>query len=108
MAPTSLLVPAAADPVIGVVHQRLGSDGLGRESLEGELVNQGGQTVNIPHVLATFYDNNGKVVWVSDGYVKRALLPQTPEPFAVELASELVPRVQTYHVSVNQFSWNQP
>jgi hypothetical protein len=40
--------------------------------------------------------------------VKRALLPQTPEPFAVELASDLASRVQTYRVSVNQFSWNQP
>jgi hypothetical protein len=33
--------------------------------LKGELINESGQTVNIPHVLATFYDNSGKVIWVS-------------------------------------------
>ena len=31
-------------------------------------------------MIASFYDNNGKVVWVADGYVDRALLPQSSEP----------------------------
>ena len=79
----------------------------GRTVLKGELVNQSGQPVNIPHVLATYYDNTGKVVWVSDGYVDRALLPQTPVPFAVDLRDDLAANVQSYRVMVNQYSINR-
>ena len=75
------LVPASADPVIGVMNQKVETDGEGRNVLRGNLLNQSGQAVNIPHVIATFYDSNGRVIWVSDGYVDRPLLPQLPEPF---------------------------
>jgi hypothetical protein len=104
MKPDHMLVPASADPVIGVLHQRVEKDAKGRTVLKGELLNESGQTVNIPHVLATFYDASGRVIWVSDGYVDRALLPQTPEPFAVEVRDELASNVQTYRVTVNQYS----
>jgi hypothetical protein len=98
------LVPASADPVIGVMNQKLDADVQGKSVLHGELLNQSGQTVNIPHVIASFYDNNGKVVWVADGYVDRALLPQTSEPFAVEIPKSLAGKVQNFHVLVNQYS----
>jgi hypothetical protein len=104
MQPNSMLVPASADPVIGVLHQRVEVDGRGRHVLKGELINQSGQTVNIPHVLATYYDNGGKVIWVSDGYVDKALLPQTPVSFAVALRDDLAQNVQNYRVTVNQYS----
>jgi hypothetical protein len=55
-------------------------------------------------VLATFYDDSGKVIWVSDGYVDHALSPQTPQPFAVELRDELAGKVHSYRVTVNQYS----
>jgi hypothetical protein len=55
-------------------------------------------------VIASFYDNHGKVVWVSDGYVEHSLLPQVPEPFAVEIPRALSGQVQSYHVVVNQYS----
>ena len=71
-------MPASADPVIEVNKQRMDTDALGKKVLRGELVNQSGQTVDIPHVLASYYDANGKVIWVSDGYVDKALLPQIP------------------------------
>jgi hypothetical protein len=100
----ALLVPASADPVIGVLHQRLEKDARGRSVLKGELVNQSGITVNIPHVLATFYDNGGRVIWVSDGYLDKALVPQTPVPFAVDLRDDLAAKVQSYRVTVNQYS----
>ncbi len=103
MQPNSLLVPASADPVIGVMHQRIETDARGRHVLKGEFINESGQTVNIPHVLATYYDNSGKVIWVSDGYVDQALLPQTPVPFSVELRDDLASNVQTYRVTVNQY-----
>jgi hypothetical protein len=98
------LVPASADPVIGVMNQKIDTDAQGKSVLHGDLFNESGQTVNIPHVIASFYDNNGKVVWVSDGYVDRALLPQSSEPFAVELPRSLQGKVQNFHVLVNQYS----
>ena len=107
MKPDSMLVPASADPVIGVLHQRVEKDAKGRTVLKGELLNESGQTVNIPHVLATFYDNNGRVIWVSDGYLDHALLPQTPQPFAVDLRDELAANVHSYRVTVNQYSLNR-
>ena len=98
------LVPASADPVIGVMDQKLEQDAQGRTVLHGELLNQTGETVNIPHVIASFYDNNGKVVWVSDGYVQQALLPQSTQPFAVEVPKSVAGKVQNFHVVVNQYS----
>jgi hypothetical protein len=101
------LVPTSADPVIGVINQKIEAEAQGRTVLHGELLSQSGQTVNIPHVIVGFYDNNGKVVWVADGYVDRPLLPQTPAPFAVEIPSALVGKIQNFHVVVNQYSVSQ-
>lgn len=98
------LVPASADPVIGVMNQKIDTDVQGKSELRGDLFNESGQTVNIPHVIASFYDNSGKVVWVSDGYVDRALLPQSSEPFAVEIPRSLAGKIHNFHVVVNQYS----
>jgi hypothetical protein len=98
------LVPASSDPVIGVMNQKLDTDAQGHSVLHGELLNQSGQTVNIPHVIASFYDNSGKVVWVSDGYVEQALAPQSSQPFAVEIPQSVAGKVQNFHVVVNQYS----
>jgi hypothetical protein len=107
MKPDTSLVPASADPVIGVLHQRIEKDARGRTVLTGELLNESGQSVNIPHVLATFYDNNGRVIWVSDGYLDQALLPQTPQPFAVDLRDDLAANVHDYRVTVNHYIRNR-
>jgi hypothetical protein len=98
------LVPASSDPVIGVMNQKIDSDAQGRAVLRGELFNESGETVNIPHVIASLYDNTGKVVWVSDGYVDHALLPQSSQPFSVEIPKSLAGKVQNFHVVVNQYS----
>ena len=102
-----MLVPASADPVIGVLHQRIEKDQTGRTVLKGELLNESGETVNIPHVLATFYDNGGKVIWVSDAYSDHALLPQTPQPFSVALRDDLAANVHSSRVTVNHYSLNR-
>jgi len=107
MQPNTMLVPASADPTVGVLNQRLDTDSNGRKVLRGELINESGQTVNIPHVLATFYDNSGKVIWVTDGYVDHALLPQTPQSFTLGLRPDLADKVQTYRVTVNTYSINR-
>lgn len=98
------LVPASSDPVIGVMDQKLETDAQGHPVLRGQLMNESGQIVNIPHVIASFYDNSGKVVWVSDGYVERPLMPQGTEAFAVEVPKSLAGKVQNFHVVVNQYS----
>jgi len=99
----ALLIAASADPVIEVNQQKLDTDPLGKKVLSGQLTNQSGQIVSIPHVIAAYYDSNGKVVWVSDGYVAQPLLPQVPVPFAVDLPPDVAKNVQTYRVIVNHF-----
>jgi len=106
--PTSILVPASADPVIGVLHQQLEKTDSGHSVLKGELMNQSGELVNIPQVLATYYDNSGKVIWISDGYVDQALRPQIPVPFAVSVNDDIAPTVHSYRVVVNHYSQNRP
>ncbi len=95
---------ASADPVIGVLNQHLENNPLGGKILRGELDDQSGQPVNIAHVLATCYDNNGKVIWVTDSYVQRALLPSTPQPFAVSLPDDVASRAQSFRVMVTHYS----
>jgi hypothetical protein len=98
-----LLVPATADPVIAVENQNVTKDALGRSILKGDLVNQSGQIVNIAQVLGSFYDTTGKVIWVSDGYVEQALVPQGPVPFALDIPPDIANRVHSYHVIVNHY-----
>lgn len=100
----ALLVPASADPVIAVSDQMLSKDGLNRNILKGALVNESGRPVNIAQVLAAYYDNSGKVIWVSDGYVDQALMPQVPVPFAVDIPDDVADRIKTYRVIVNHYS----
>lgn len=104
ISPTNLLVPAAADPVVGVFDQRIEKDSTGKSVLRGQLANQSGMVVNIPHVIATFYDKSGKVIWVSDGYLDQAILPQQSAPFAVDLRDDLAGQVQNYRVTVNYYN----
>lgn len=104
ISPTNLLVPASADPVVGVFDQRIEKDSTGKSVLRGQLTNQSGMVVNIPHVLATFYDKSGKVIWVSDGYLDQALKPQQAVPFAVDLRDDLAGQVQNYRVTVNYYN----
>lgn len=100
----ALLVPASADPVIAVSDQEVQKDALNRNVLKGELVNQSGRPVNIAQVLATYYDNAGKVIWVSDGYVDQALMPQVPVPFAVDIPDDIASKLKNYRVIVNHYS----
>ncbi len=96
MQPSSNLVPASADPVIGIESQKLNP--LPNASLSGQLVNQSGQVVNVAHVIGTFYDGGGQIVWVADQYPSRALLPGTPVPFQITLPADISNKVKTYRV----------
>jgi type II secretory pathway pseudopilin PulG len=99
----SMLVPASADPVIEVSQQHMETDALNKKVLRGQLLNQSGQIVDIPHVLAAYYDGNGKVIWVSDGYVDQELLPQIPVSFGLDVPDDVAKNVESYHVVVNYY-----
>jgi len=100
--PSSSLVAASADPVIGIESQKLNP--VPDASLSGELVNQSGQVVNIAHVLGTFYDSSGQIVWVADQYPSAALLPETPEPFSIAIPADVANKVKNYRVVVSTYS----
>jgi len=93
MDPTSSLIAASADPVIAIEDQKLNP--APGASLTGKLVDQSGQVVNVVHVLGTFYDKNGKLVWVADHYMDRALLPQTPASFTITLPPDIAGQVSS-------------
>jgi len=100
--PSTTLVAASADPVIGIESQKLNP--VPEPSLTGQLVNQSGQVVNVAHVIGTFYDNSGQIVWIADEYPNRALLPQTPVPFAITLPADVSSKVGSYRVVASSYS----
>ncbi len=93
MEPIAALVSASADPVIEIQNQQLSP--APDAYLTGNLVNQSGQIVNVAHVLGTFYDNTGQVIWVADQYADRALLPQTPVPFKIHIPEDIARSVSS-------------
>jgi hypothetical protein len=101
MDPTSNLVAASADPVVEIRDQKLSP--APDSSFSGQVVNQSGEIVNIAHVLGTFYDQNGQLVWVADQYIDRALLPQTPVSFAMPVPEDLARKVSTERAVVSTY-----
>jgi hypothetical protein len=102
MQPSSILVPASADPVIAIESEKLNRAPEG--SLTGELVNQSGQVVNVAHVIATFYDERGQIIWIADQYPSRALLPEIAVPFEISLPADISNKAGTYRVIASTFS----
>jgi hypothetical protein len=100
--PSATLVPASADPVVEIESQRINP--LPDSSLSGELMNQSGQVVNVAHVIGTFYDSSGQIVWVADKYADRALLPETPVPFAISIPADLSGKVHNFRAVVSTYS----
>jgi hypothetical protein len=102
MVPSSTLVPASADPVIEIEDQKLNP--APGASVTGQLINQSGQVVNVAHVLATFYDKTGQVVWVGDEYIDRALLSGIPAPFEVHIPQDIANKVSSQRTVVATYS----
>jgi hypothetical protein len=102
MDPTSSLIAASADPVIAIKDQQLNP--APGASLTGKLVDQSGQVVNVAHVLGTFYDKNGKLVWVADHYMDRALLPQIPASFTISIPPDIAGQVSSERAVVATYS----
>jgi hypothetical protein len=93
MDPSASLIAASADPVIAIEDQKLNP--APGASLTGKLVDQSGQVVNVVHVLGTFYDKNGKLVWVADHYMDRALLPQVPASFTIAIPPDIAGQISS-------------
>lgn len=102
MDPASSLIPASADPVIAIENQKLTPSP--DAALTGQLVDQSGQVVNVAHILATFYDRSGNLVWVTDHYMDRALLPETPEPFRIAIPPDIAGQVASERAIVSTYS----
>jgi hypothetical protein len=103
MTPFSTLVSASADPVIEIENEKLNP--APDASLTGQLTNQSGQIANVAHVLGTFYDKSGQVIWVGDQYVDHALLPQTPVAFNIHIPEDLARKVSSERTVVSTFSF---
>jgi hypothetical protein len=91
--PISVLVSASADPIIEIQNQKYNPPP--GASVTGQLSNQSGHTVNAAHVLSTFYDKDGQVVWVAGQYIDRALQPQIPVDFRVTIPEDLAKKVSS-------------
>ncbi len=87
MEPISALVSASADPVIEIQNQQLHP--IPDPALTGQLMNESGQIVNVAHVITSFYNQSGQVVWIADQYTNRALVPQTPVAFRIPIPEDL-------------------
>jgi hypothetical protein len=103
MEPLSALISASADPVIEVENQKY-NPALSGASLTGQLSNQSGQVVNVAHVLSTFYDKNGQLVWVAGQYISRALLPQTPVDFHIPVPEDLAKKISSQRTVVSTYT----
>ena len=102
MTPMSALVAASADPVIEIENEQLHP--APGASLTGQLINQSGQIVNVAHVLGTFYNHAGQVVWVADEYVDTALLPQVPVQFEIHIPEDLARNVSSQRTVIATYS----
>lgn len=104
---SSHVLPNSGTPVISVANARIETVGEGKKLLRGELVNPTGAVTNIPQVLAAYYDASGRLVWVANTYLDRALLPQIPLAFSMPIPAAVANSVQTYKVVVNGYSVDQ-
>ncbi|MGA8731041.1 MAG: hypothetical protein WB608_19955 [Terracidiphilus sp.] len=103
MTPTSSLISASADPVIEIDNEKLNP--APNATLTGQLINQSGQIVNVAHVLGTFYDKTGQVVWVADQFADRALLPQSPVSFSIHIPEDLAKKISSERAVVASYSF---
>ncbi len=102
MQPFSTLVPASADPVVEIENQQFTP--APQAALTGQLSNQSGQNVNVAHVLSTFYDKNGQVLWVAGQYADRALQPQTPVNFRIPVPADLAKQIASQRTVVATYT----
>ena len=99
---SSSLVSAAGDPLIDVAGVRV-ELAEGKNLLRGQVTNRSGAPVTIPQVLAAVHDSSGKIIWVQNTYLDRALLPGTPAGFAMRIPDQYATQAATFDVAVNSY-----
>jgi len=68
-----------------LVPQNLRIAGDGGLRLEGDLRNSGTKTATVPHMLLTWLDDDGSVLWVDDEWIPASVRPQRVDWFSVPL-----------------------
>jgi len=58
----------------------------------------------VAHVLGTFYDKGGQLVWVSDQYIDRVLLPQVPVSFVIPVPADIASKVGSERAVATTYS----
>lgn len=102
LSPISVLVSTSSAPVIEVQDQQFhpGPDA----ALTGEISNQSGEVVHFAHVLSTFYDKNGQLVWIAGKYVSRALLPESPVSFSIPVPEDIAGEISSERTVVATYT----
>ena len=97
--PSASLVPASADPVIGIESQKLNPVPDARSRASWSTRADSGQRRR----RWRFYDASGQIVWVADQYPDRALPPEGPVPFRISLPADVSSRVGSYRVVASTY-----
>lgn len=97
------IVPASGDPIVTIQDAKLQPAAMGRKSLQAKLLNQSGDTINIPEVIAAYYGADGQILWVDNQYVNHAALPQTPLAFSMGVPEKVAGNVQSFSLRVNSY-----
>lgn len=103
----SAVVPASGEPIVSINNAHLEPADAGRKNLKGELLNQSGDAINIPEVVAAYFDASGKVVWVNHTYLNRAAQPQTPLAFTLKVPEQVAANVNSFSLRVNSYRLDQ-
>lgn len=103
MDPSAILVSAPEIPEIAVQNAKINP--APDASLSGELVNPTGSPVSVVHIVSGLYDKNGKIVWMVEKYLDRALFPQTPTAFDIPIPEDLARKIASQRTVVSSFDY---
>lgn len=103
MDPSAILVSAPEIPDIAVQNAKINP--APDASISGELVNPTGSPISVVHIVSGLYDKNGKMVWMVEKYLDRALFPETPTPFDVPIPEDLARKISSQRTIVSSFNF---
>lgn len=103
MDPSAILVSAPEIPDIAVQNAKINP--APDASVGGELVNPTGKPVSVVHIVSGLYDKDGKMVWMVEKYMDRALSPQTPTPFDIPIPEDLARKITSQRTIVSSFDY---
>ncbi|MEZ4675113.1 MAG: hypothetical protein R2932_12810 [Caldilineaceae bacterium] len=72
---------------LGIQEIQVYKDDAGELMIHGELINNDLRGATVPHLLITYYDEAGHVMWVDHHYLPTAIRPQRVQPFTFPVSS---------------------